>query len=234
MNQPMSVVMERAVASSFTDAGAELLSSRDDIAALAVSFCTSSTLSEALLRQNNHVGIGNHSEVWSAEKVAIKLSTGETGRLAWQYGASVTPEDLIIQLEFLSLLKGYLNDRSDGNITAPDQYFALRNNSRDFLKVEEYMEGWVSIFGLANARSYSREEISSLNLVTKKRIVQGIADPKLRRGLSDLGIRGSEYLHDQNVLVPSDTDNPGLAPLCIIDQPRKGFMSRLITPSTWL
>ena len=219
---------------ALTEAGIELLDGRPDISDLAASFCVTPQPSETLLEGNLYVGIGNNSQVWGMDGVAMKLSTTTTGRASWEHGGPVAPENLIAQLDFLNRLRTYLLDRSKGNLSVPEQYFAIRNRRGDFLKGEQYMEGWVSLHALTAQRHYTREQVGVLNRHTRKRLLEGVTDPLLRRGLSDLGVTRYEPLHDQNVLIPEDADNLQTAPLCIIDQPRKGIVGRLIAKAAKL
>ncbi|HEY4963971.1 MAG TPA: hypothetical protein VIH90_04715 [Candidatus Saccharimonadales bacterium] len=217
-----------ATRSVITDEGVSLLAARPDVDDLALRFCTNSIDSKALLLGNEDVGLGSNSNVWAVDGVAIKLSTVSTGRKDWKEKDFIFPANLVGQLEFLTALRRHLLDRSDGSITVPMQYFALQNQKGEFLKAEEHMVGWATLSSLAIAQGYSYEQAQALNKTVKSRLALGVGSALLRRGIDDVGTNFGEPLISENILVPENADDLASAPFCIIDQPGKGIMGRLI------
>lgn len=83
-----------------------------------------------------------NSEVREVDGMAVKLSTETTGRSAWLSGTSA-PENLLDQFRFMDTLATYFGDNAE--VTAPDQYLALRSRSGAYLSVQQYMDGWQSL-----------------------------------------------------------------------------------------
>jgi len=128
---------------------------------------------------------------------------------------------------YLNTLRNYLKEESDGTISIPNQYFALKNISGDYLKAEELMHDWITISEVASNHNLNDDDREIFSRTTKSLIIKKIGSTILRLGLNDSGINKNDNLHGGNILIPKSTidlDNPKI---CIIDQASKGLKGRL-------
>ncbi len=207
----------RARALVCSEKGEAWLEENPSFIELADQLCRNSAPEIVLREHSNYIGSGIYSEVRSLAGAAIKISSPATGRKTGMSGP-FKHENLIDQFRFLVTLGRYLMSETDRSITTPDQYLAFLTPYGSHLRVEEQMEGWISLASFV-ANQNLREQERDINGTVKGRILTTVRDPWLRLGLNDLGLEKREPLHSGNVLVPSSLDNLDETPLCIIDQP---------------
>ncbi|MEI8187774.1 MAG: hypothetical protein WCG30_02395 [Candidatus Saccharibacteria bacterium] len=209
--------------SVFTEEGLDKIISSNKIAGLAATFCLRSTVSEKFLEGTEHIGVGNHSAVWATDGVALKVSSFATGKNAWRQKGSTRPENLITQFKFLDTFRKILDQKSDGMITVPKQYFAIKNSKGDYLRGEEQMSDWISINLLLRDLEIEKSDQYDICESIKNRIAYYLGSSLLKSGLTDVGLEQNRLLHGGNVMLPRTTVDPENAPICIIDQPGRGI-----------
>jgi hypothetical protein len=187
------------------------------------SFCSAETYAEMQFSDADFIGMGDNSEVWSIDGVAIKVATPTTGRRSWRKGRD-SPEDLIDQFIFMKVLGDHLDPESD--VLTPIQHFALQTPGGNYLRAEEYMETWSPIGHWLHDRGHSIHDVQEDLASVKTQIARSIGSPILRFGLNDLGLGKDHRLHTENILVPSSATDISEAPLCIIDQPTHGIVGK--------
>ena len=210
----------------FKENGLEKIENSVELGKIALNFCDYSTISEKMLPKDNFIGAGMNSIVWEAEDTAIKLSSNSSGN-KFRRGATNKPENLLDQFQFLDYFKKYLEHKSDGSICTPDQYFAIKNNKGEFLKVEELMTDWSTVVEISQSNNLDEPEHALFLEQTKNKINEQIGSPIIKLGLNDSGMGKNKILHGGNILMPKDTvdlDNPKI---CIIDQPAIGIKGKL-------
>jgi len=210
-----------------TEKGLEILENNPRIISIVDKFNDNSTLAENELISDKYLGTGNHSSVWAVDGVAVKVSSHSTGRIAWKHTSNTGPENLIRQLNFLNIFRKYLDSRSDGYISVPEQYFAFRNFDGDYIKAEQEMTGWKPISSFCDAIGITDEEKSNIYNSTKSKIIGYLSCSYLKFGLTDAGLESKAKLHGGNILVPDNTKDIINAPVCIIDQPSKGLKGKI-------
>jgi hypothetical protein len=217
-------ILQEAPLTAFaaTPLGMELLESTPALQDAVIRFSTATEDAERAVVGATHIGMGNNSQVWDIAGTAVKVCTPTTGRLAWRQGAGVKPEDMLGQFSFMNALGQHLEGQTDGGITVPDHYFALRTRAGNTLLAQQNMSGWTSLYRWSQDSGYSATEERELYVHTKSRITDGVGSSALRLGLADLGLGRRAKLHAENVLVPKEVTSADDAPLCIIDQPSRG------------
>ena len=169
-----------------------------------------------------HLGTGNHSIVYGCGNIALKLSTGFTGKLAYKYGVAIPPENLILQSQFLTTLGNHIDKNNISDISIPKQFFAARTASGNFLSLHENLEEKMTMSEwMVENEMTIPEEIELLN-ATKKRITTQLSSFSLKKGLNDLGLEQGAALSSRNIMIARNTLDPTSAELSIIDQPSKG------------
>jgi len=169
-----------------------------------------------------HLGTGNHSIVYGFGDIALKLSTGFTGKLTYKYGVPIPPENLILQSQFLTTLGNHINRNNISEISVPKQFFAARSAGGNFLSLHENLEEKMTMTEwIAEKKLTIPEEIELLN-ATKKRITTQLSSFSLKKGLNDLGLEQGAALSSRNIMIARNTLDPTSAELSIIDQPSKG------------
>jgi len=177
---------------------------------------------EQYLEDLEHIGTGNHSIVYSFGAYALKLSTGLTGKLAYEFGTTIPPENLILQSQFLTLLKKYIDKNKITSLNVPNQYIALRSANGNFLSIHENLTNEVSLSEWIITKDLTMHEENTLLDHTKERIVEKLGSFVLKKGLNDLGIKSNGALNCRNIMIPKGDVDPFSADLSIIDQPSKG------------
>ena len=204
-----------------TEAGLQWIEDNKEVIELFAAFCEAErgcANPQVVFQDHQFVGVGGRSEVHKLCDHAVKLSTPTTGRYPWKHGDS-SVENLILQQWFLSGLRNWLSDSGIGDIVIPKQFVAFRTPRRNYLRVEQLMEGWSTVDNMERSQQLGYEEAVSINDRIKARINLLNGPLAIRVGLSDLGLGNGENLNSKNVLIPDDSDNIAEAPLCIIDQP---------------
>ena len=208
------------VLSSIT--GRKLLESSQQLQAVVHEFQTSATPERTI--NGRYIGGGRYSHIWEVEGVVVKLSSPTANRDSIQSGKPTKPEDLLEQFDFLGRLGEHLAQQPD-EIIVPRQYFALCSQFGAYLLCQQYMAGWVSAQDWIGKRygydltDDQKQEIKTLVVTTKQRIVKAIGTSPLMSGLNDLKLDKPGGLHGGNVLFPSDAPSSLELPVCIIDQP---------------
>jgi len=207
-----------------TEAGLERVSASPQLLELLGQFCVADSRPEEVFRGIPSIGMGCNSEVHEVDGMAVKLSTDTTGRSAWLLGNS-EPENLLNQFRFMDALATYFDGNTE--VTAPDQYVALRTRHGAFLSVQQYMDGWQSLQSWLDGQVVPQDNPAPILAAVKDRIKGNVDHPLIRLGLEDLGLHKWRPLHTKNILVPSDTDRADEAQLCIIDQPSQRLYGHL-------
>ena len=205
--------------------GQELIVASTKISDIVLRFCESPDL-EIKQHTDGYIGIGNNSEVWNVDGLALKISTFQSGKYGWEHG-SHKPENLIQQYMFMSVLHSFGAEFSNYKIRIPKQYFALETPRGDFLRAEEYMQDWIPIDELTVTKDLTRSQKNNIFISTKQRISQAAGMTIMRLGLNDLGLRPNTPLHAKNILMHKDTNNIVDGELCVIDQPQSGILGRI-------
>lgn len=211
---------ERPRGMKATPAGMQLLDRSPLLQEVVRDFIRTGDLSKESMDRLAFVAHGSRSEVRGAGDVAIKLSTPYTGRGGWERpDGTTTPEDQVLQHEFLLALEQHLRGNSDGSVRVPKQYFALRSPKGTFLRAEELMIGWHDLDYHKRTLPTDEQKAELFDYV-KERINTAMGRTALRLGLGDLGLGKDKKLHGNNVLVPKNSlDTP--KEFCIIDQPNQ-------------
>jgi hypothetical protein len=169
-----------------------------------------------------HLGTGNHSIVYGFGNIALKLSTGFTGKLTYKHGVAIPPENLILQSQFLTTLGNHIDKNNISEISTPKQFFAARSASGNFLSLHENLEEKMTMTEwMVEKKLTIPEEIEILE-TTKGRILALLGSFSLKKGLNDLGLETGASLSSRNIMISRDTTDPASAELSIIDQPSKG------------
>ena len=228
---PLPVTLQEAPVTSFTatEAGMALLEGDAALQEAIAQYSTVMSNPEDSIGRagGTHVGMGDNSQVWNFNGVAIKASSPTTGRNVWRYGISFKPEDLLGQFVYLDALGRHLDDRTQGEIITPAQHFALRTKGGNYLLGQQFMDGWTSLGTWTRDRRYDSMEREDFLSRIQARIVAGVGYTVLRPGVVDLHLGRRKTLHVGNVLIPKDTTSPETARLCIIDQPSQGLFGRI-------
>ena len=121
-----------------TEAGLERVAASPQLLELLGQFCVADSEPETVFHGIPSIGTGCNSEVHEVDGLAVKLSTETTGRSAWMCGTS-EPENLLNQFRFMDALATYFTGNAE--VTAPNQYLALRSRSGAYLSVQQFMAG---------------------------------------------------------------------------------------------
>jgi hypothetical protein len=177
---------------------------------------------EDIFKSYPRVGSGNNSIVHSSEGVAIKISTGSTGYLAYKHNTYIAPENLLVQSQFLNLLDERLTMVDEETIAVPEQYLALKTAHGNFLSLHENLFSLESLFDWIIKNQLTYEEELELNTAIKSDLNRKLGFTSLRYGLNDLGIRKNDRLRAKNIMIPLNSSDPLTAKKTIIDQPSRG------------
>lgn len=210
-----------------SEQGLSLLESRDDIRDIVSAVCDKPDNPESCFSEYPFLAQGNNAMVWNVGNVAVKLVTPTSGRDSWNKGQSTKPDDLVGQFAFMSRLGRHLKNDSAKSISVPDQYLALRTTDGNGLLAMEYLEQQSTLVELMLKRKYGKEEQNEIYRGVQTRLRKAIGSSALKLGVHDLGIGATSRLQGNNVMVPRDTEYPEKAPLCIIDQPKRGMAGRV-------
>ncbi len=201
-----------------TESGLERVASSPQLLELLSRYCVTDGKPEACFVGIPSIGTGCNSEVWEVDGMAVKLSTETTGRSAWLRGPTA-PENLLNQFRFMDALAVYFGNNAE--VTAPDQYLALRSPHGAYLLVQQYMGGWQSLQSWIDGRPTLMDDPAPIVAGVKERIKSNTRNPLIRLGLDDLGLPRQRPLYTKNILVPSDTECADETQICIIDQPSR-------------
>ena len=204
-----------------TEAGFDRVATSPQLLELLGQFCVATTEPEACFANATYIGTGYNSEIREVDGMAIKLSTDTTGQRAWLLGTS-KPENLLNQFRFMSTLAAYFSNNAE--VTAPEQYLALRSRSGSYLSVQQYMNGWQSLQSWLDTHS---NQATPILANVKGRIKNNVNNPLIRLGMEDLGLHRWQALHTKNIMVPGDAEEADEVQLCIIDQPSQRVYGRL-------
>ncbi|HTH72706.1 MAG TPA: hypothetical protein VL737_05085 [Candidatus Pristimantibacillus sp.] len=233
MKVPASLPAESIAEFAASPKGAAMIDGSVSLQEVLSGFCTADVpYRQDAIQQHpdtRWVGVGEHSEVWRIDGVAVKASTHSTGRGVREKGNGTNgvPEDLIDQFNFMSALGLYLDAKTRGALIVPDQYFALGTKRGDYLSGQQFMDGWLDLEKWAKANDLTRGQIIELYRSVQTRILDTVGDRSLRLGLFDLGLASWRRLHAANVLIHASSESAETDPLCIIDQPSHGITGKL-------
>ncbi len=207
---------------AFDKKALSLIRNSPEITQSVASFIENTKHPEHSVEGFKHLGTGNHSIVYGFGDIALKLSTGFTGKLTYKYGVPIPPENLILQSQFLTTLGNHINRNNISEISVPKQFFAARSAGGNFLSIHENLEEKMTMTEwIVEQKLTIPEEIEILE-ATKGRILALLGSYSLKKGLNDLGLEPGASLCSRNIMIPRDTTDPVNAELSIIDQPSKG------------
>lgn len=205
-----------------TSVGAEMIGESPEVQDIIERFMDPSVPSGLVTSPDTLVGEGDYGQVYAVGDVAVKISSANHCQ-----GRGTQPENLILQLRFMSALSSYLKE-GGANVFAPAQYFAARNSSGDHILGYQLMRDWQPVHSWM-MDNHKIDGINTLNTVSraiKKRVVLAVGPAMLRAGVNDLNSSSMHGAH--NVMVPVSADNPTESPLCIIDQPKRSIFGHAI------
>lgn len=211
-----------------TPEGLNALHQNDEVCDLVRRFAITPAYPEDVLtRHGSEAGIGSNADVRAISGIILKASTNTSGRDARNYNQDIAPENLLDQFDFMQALHYDLQEREVEGVFTPRQLFALRAG-KNYLAGQEYMEGWQTFDTWAANRQYGRpggRHKGEISIPVKKRLQEALGSSGLKKGVADLNLWNSKELHGSNILVQPDSD-PRIDPLCIIDQPSRGWWAK--------
>ena len=207
----------------YTGQGLELIRSNPTLNDSIKGYLRTKYNSEEIFKSYSRIGSGNNSVVHNIGNVAIKISTGSTGYLAYKHNTNIKPENLLLQTQFLHLLGAQFKKKEVKNLHVPEQFLAIKTRHGNFLSLHENLVSLQSLFSWIYDHDISYEDELELNEQIKARIECSLGNMALRFGVNDLGLKNNERLGTKNILIPSDTTDPLIAPITIIDQPSRGL-----------
>ena len=172
------------------------------------------------------IGEGRHSIVYAdPDGLSYKYSNLTSGEQYYKTSYQKV-ENLVFQYKFLQRLRDYLEPNSD--LICPEQFLVAQNNNLEYLKIEEYMKGFIPI------KKWGHNKFSDQILEKEKKKIQriiksGVSNFLVGLALNDVGYRGVRVLSDNNILIRETADQVEDSPICIIDQPAPGVLAKLST-----